>query len=91
MLHPFLKDKLPKVIELFNQYHVKRAFAFGSVINDKFNESSDIDLLLSMEDGLDPIVYGGYYLDLWDALEQLFQRKVDLLTEGKLKNRFLIQ
>ena len=32
---------------------------------------------------------GEHLLDLWDELEELFQRKVDLLTDQPIKNTFL--
>jgi hypothetical protein len=91
MLQAVLKDKLPEITILFKQNRVKRAYAFGSVCRDDFNEASDIDLLIAFEDGLDPIEYGDYYWALDEALPRLLERPVDLVTERSLRNRFLIE
>ena len=68
---------------------VKRLFAFGSVVSDKFNtETSDIDLYVEVNE-TDPIKKGNYMLNLYEAFEKLFNRKVDLLTTKSLRNPIL--
>src|SRR3989304_8714963 len=81
MLNSISINNLSEIKRLLNQYKVKRAYAFGSVCTDEFNEQSDIDLLIAFEDGLDPIEYGDNYFSLATALEKLFHRHVDLVTE----------
>ena len=41
----YLDNYIGKIKELCEKHKVKHLFAFGSVINDKFSEESDIDLL----------------------------------------------
>ena len=91
MLHTIVSNNIAEIKRLFNQYKVKRAYAFGSVCTDRFNEKSDIDLLIAFQDGLNPIEYGDNYFSLVDALEKLFQRHVDLITEPTLRNPYFIQ
>jgi predicted nucleotidyltransferase len=68
---------------------VKSLYAFGSSLNDKFKEdSSDIDLLVELNTE-DPIKRGQNLIDLWDKLEDYFQRKVDLLTSSSIRNPIL--
>lgn len=68
---------------------VKRLFAFGSVVNNKFNpETSDIDLYVEVDE-TDPIKKGNFILNLYEAFEKLFNRKVDLLTAKSLRNPIL--
>jgi hypothetical protein len=68
---------------------VKRLFAFGSVVSNKFNtETSDIDLYVEVNE-TDPIKKGNYMLNLYEAFEKLFNRKVDLLTTKSLRNPIL--
>ncbi len=70
-------------------HNVKTLFAFGSVCTDKFNDQSDIDLLISFM----PMDYGDYadtYFDLADKFENLFQRPVDLVTDKSLSNPYFI-
>jgi len=64
---------------------VKSLFAFGSVTTDKFNDESDIDLVVDIEDQ-DPISYSDKYFNLKFALEDLLHRKIDLLEERAIRN-----
>ena len=91
MLHPLLQRQLPMIIELFKKHKIKNAYAFGSVVTDKFNEKSDIDLLVNLQDGLDPVVAGGHLWDLQDELREMLHREIDLLTERSLKNPYFIK
>lgn len=86
-----IQSKLPEVVNLMKLHKVKRAYAFGSVVNGKFKPSSDIDLLISFEDNLDPLEYGRHYFDLADKLEILLNHRVDLVTELSLKNPYFIK
>jgi len=86
-----LQTKLPEVVELFEEHQVSRAYAFGSIVTKHFNNNSDIDLLISFNEGLDPVRYGEHYFSLVDKLEALFDRKVDLVTELSLKNPYFIK
>jgi predicted nucleotidyltransferase len=64
-------------------------YAFGSSITSRFNpETSDIDLIVEVEVA-DPADRGETLLSLWDQLEFLFERRVDLLTEASIKNPYL--
>jgi predicted nucleotidyltransferase len=69
---------------------IKKLYFFGSVLTPKFDEiSSDIDVLVESEDLLIPEEKGEKLITLWNGLETLFNRKVDLLTENSLRNPFL--
>ena len=81
---------ISKIKAICDRQKIKSLFAFGSVCTDKFNENSDIDLLVSFE----PMDYGEYtdnYFQTVDSFEKIFQRKVDLLTDKSLKNPYFIQ
>ncbi|MCK9421495.1 MAG: nucleotidyltransferase domain-containing protein [Bacteroidales bacterium] len=70
-------------------YNVKSLFAFGSVCTDKFNDQSDIDLLIAFN-SMDYGDYADTYLTLADKFEELFKRPVDLITDKSLSNPFFI-
>ena len=91
MLHPAFQKELPKVIELFKKHKIKSAYAFGSVVTDRFNPASDVDLIVNLEEGLDPVIAGGHLWDLQDELRDLFNREIDLITERSLKNPYFIK
>ena len=63
-------------------------FAFGSVLTDRYNADSDIDLIVDI-DSLDPFDYTDHYFALKDELEAIFKKPVDLLEERSLKNPYL--
>lgn len=70
-------------------YNVKSLFAFGSVCTDRFDEKSDVDLLISFQ----PMEYGDYtdtYFVLADKFEELLHRPVDLITDKSLSNPYFI-
>ncbi len=78
------------IVSLCKQYRVKRLFVFGSVLTQRFNKNSDIDIIVDFED-IDLYKYADNYFDLKAALELLFKRKVDLLEDKAIKNPFLRQ
>lgn len=79
---------LDEVSVLCDRLGVEKLYAFGSVLTDSFdNDTSDIDLLVELKD-MPPFERGFALLDLWDGLESLFERKVDLLSAEQLKNPY---
>ncbi len=91
MVHKSFQPYLPKIKKILIKYKIKNAYVFGSVITEKFNSGSDIDLLVNFRDYSDPLEIGQSIWDLEDALENLTARKIDLLTERSLKNPFFVQ
>ena len=77
---------------LCQKHKVERLFAFGSVLRSDFDNGkvSDIDFLVEMPNNIDPLEKGQNLLDLWTALENLFKRRIDLITPNSLKNPYLI-
>ena len=84
-----IEQQLDSLTELCQRFGVVRLYAFGSVVTDHFNpERSDLDLLVELEE-MPPLVRGEKLIGLWEALEDLFARKVDLLTDQPIKNPYL--
>ncbi|WP_128548022.1 nucleotidyltransferase family protein [Larkinella soli] len=86
-----LAGKLSEISCILKENKVKRAYAFGSVCTDHFTDQSDIDLLIAFDEGLDPVTYGQNYFTVLYAMESLFERPVDLVTERSLKNPYFIK
>ncbi len=78
------------ILNLCKTHKVKSLYAFGSVLTDKFNSESDIDLIVDFEQ-LDVLDYGDNYYNLKFSLENIFKRSVDLLEEKALKNPYFIK
>jgi predicted nucleotidyltransferase len=83
-------DKLEELIKLCKTYQVKTMYVFGSVCTDRFNDDSDIDILISFEN-LSVEEYTENYFELHYKLQELFGRKIDLLTERSLSNPYFIK
>jgi hypothetical protein len=72
-------DILQKHRDLLIKYRVKRIGLFGSFSRDESSDQSDIDLIVDFEEkSFDN------FMDLSFALEQIFNRKVDLLTDKSI-------
>lgn len=76
--------------ELCVSHHVKRLYAFGSVLTTQFNGESDIDLIVDFEP-MQVEHYADNYFDFKFSLQDIFKRRVDLLEEKALKNTYFIQ
>lgn len=85
-----IKDKLNDLKKLCQDLDVRTMCVFGSVCTDKFNDKSDIDILISFKD-ISIEKYTDNYFELHYKLEELFNRKIDLLTENSLSNPYFIE
>ena len=76
--------------QLCLQNKVKSLYAFGSVLTSRFNDSSDIDLMVDI-DSANPLEYADSYFNLKFALQDLFNRPIDLLENKAIRNSYLRQ
>jgi len=67
---------------LHRDYSVRKIGLFGSFSDDSYTDDSDIDILVEFEK---PI--GWKYLSLEIFLENIFGRKIDLVTKNALKEQ----
>lgn len=88
-LMTLIKERHTDFVDLCRSHKVDKIYAFGSSITDHFDPiKSDIDIVVKV-DIEDPLDRGETLLSLWDKLEALFKRKVDLLTEDSIRNPYL--
>ena len=76
--------------QLCLQNKVKSLYAFGSVLTNRFNNDSDIDMVVDI-DSTNPLEYAECYFKLKFALQDLFNRPVDLLENKSIRNSYLRQ
>lgn len=79
-----------KINQLCASHSVRRLYAFGSVLTEKFNKDSDIDLIVDFEP-IDVANYADNYFDLKFSLQDILNRSVDLLEEKAIKNPYFKQ
>ena len=79
-----LKSKREKIISVAAKHGAFNVRIFGSVARNEADTESDIDFLVDYSiDDVSPWFPAGLMLDL----EKLLGRKVDVATEGALKER----
>jgi len=83
----FLENHISDIYKLCKSHKVKTLYAFGSVITEKFNEKSDIDLVVDFQP-IDVLDYADNYFDLKFSLEDILDRPIDLLEEKAIKNPY---
>ena len=75
-----IQDKKEQVLALATRHGASNVRIFGSVANGTAKTDSDIDFLVDLEPGRSLFDLGGLLMDL----QQLFDRKVDVVTENGL-------
>jgi uncharacterized protein len=69
--------------EIRHRFSVDSLSLFGSAARDEMRADSDVDVLVRFAG---PVTFGAY-MGLLGYLEELFQTKVDLVTEAMIKPR----
>lgn len=75
-----IKDKREDILRLASAYGASNVRVFGSVARGEDTETSDIDFLVSMEQGRSLLDQAGLLADLQDLL----RRKVDVVTDDSI-------
>lgn len=87
-----IEMNIRRIFELCKTYKVKSLYVFGSILTSRFNADSDIDLLVKFNKESIPLAeYADNYFDFQFALEELFNRKVDLVCDDAIKNPYFRQ
>ena len=81
-----LIDKNIEAIKnLCEKHKVNELYLFGSILTDRFSDSSDVDVLIQFGD-IDLIDYFDNYMDFKDELEKLLSRPVDIVENQAIRN-----
>jgi len=90
-MNKIIQQKQPQLEDLCRQYHAQRLEVFGSAARDDFDVAkSDIDFLVEFNDeGVKN--YADCYFGLLEALESLFDRRVELVVISSVKNPYFLQ
>jgi len=80
---------IDKIIELCKKFHVRKLWVFGSILTNRFNDKSDVDLCVDFDwDNISLMDAADNFFDFQYALEDLFDRKVDLTDDSAVRNRY---
>ncbi len=84
-----LEDRRQAIEEACKRHGVRRLHAFGSALRDDFSPGeSDVDLLVEFE-AMEAYARVDAYFGLLDALRSIFEREVDLVVSGAVKNQYI--
>jgi predicted nucleotidyltransferase len=81
-----LIDKnIEAITGLCEKHKVKELYLFGSVLTERFTDSSDVDVLIQFGE-VDLMEYFDNYMDFKDELEKLLNRPVDIVENQAIRN-----
>lgn len=80
-----IEKNIDSIKNLCDKHKVKELYIFGSVLTDRFNEGSDIDILIQFDD-IELNDYFDNYMDFKEELESLLKYPVDLVENQAIKN-----
>ena len=85
-MKPQVEVPLAKIKKFCRDHHVVKFSLYGSVLTDRFNKKSDIDVLVEFHPDPVPSFFG--LADMQFELEDFFHRSVDLRTPNDLSVYF---
>ena len=86
---PLVTQKQCELASLCQRFKVERLDLFGSAADGRFHaDTSDLDFLVRFSNPEPTGDYADRYLDLAEAMEGLFQRPIDLVTEQSVRNPY---
>lgn len=81
-----IEEKLSAIKPYLNQeFHVDKIGYFGSFAKGGAHENSDIDILIYLNQSKS---LGWKFFDLKAYLETIFKKKIDLVTENSLREKW---
>lgn len=84
-----IEMNLDKIIALCKKYKVAKLWVFGSILTPRFNDNSDIDFLVDFdENNIELLDYADNYFNFIHEIESVMGRKVDMVVNKSIKNRF---
>ena len=88
-----VKDNIEAIRDLCKKHHVKTLYLVGSAAKEtKFSDESDVDFLYKFrKEDIPEMDYADNYFDLLFELQDMLNRKVDLVAEEKMKNPYFIE
>jgi predicted nucleotidyltransferase len=69
-----------KIYQIAAKYHIKKVYVFGSVARGAGDASSDVDLLIELEEGASAFGVGGFQYEV----QELLGRRIDVVPSFAL-------
>ncbi|MCI0499434.1 MAG: nucleotidyltransferase domain-containing protein [Planctomycetales bacterium] len=85
-----IEDKMKELAGLCRRYHVSRLEVFGSAATEDMHAASDLDFLVEFDQTVRETRFDNFFA-FQEALASLFNRPVDLVEPGGLRNPYFIR
>jgi predicted nucleotidyltransferase len=88
-----VRDNMDEIIETCKRMQLQSLYLFGSASNEKkFTKNSDLDFLYKFKKDKNGLTISQFdYFDLMFSLEEITGKKIDLVAEEKIKNKFFLE
>lgn len=84
-----IEMNMDKIIALCRKYKVAKLWVFGSILTDRFNDDSDVDLLAIFDRSKIALLdMADVFFDFIYELEAIVGRKVDLTDYTAIRNPY---
>ena len=84
-----IEMNIDKIIALCKKYKVAKLWVFGSILTPRFNDDSDVDFLVDFDEkNIELLDYADNFFDFIHEIESVMGRKVDMVVNKSIKNRF---
>ena len=87
----YLTSYIQQIKQLCEQHNIKRLYAFGSVLTERFSEDSDVDFLYTFKEDVPLLDIVDYYFGFQNELEKTLNCTIDLTSEKDIKNPYFIK
>ena len=84
-----IQKNLCLIVAACKKHHVEAISLFGSAAKNTMKEDSDIDLLVDFSEDIDVLDYADNYFSLMNQLQDILNKKIDLVSSKSLKNPIL--
>lgn len=89
---PVVKNNTNKIVDACKKHNVTQLYLFGSATGMEEQVESDIDFLVVYKRDKEGLPAEGFdYFDFLFALEEITGRKVDLVVEDVIRNKYFRQ
>lgn len=88
-----VKDQMKTIHDVCQKHHVQSLYLIGSAVEESaFTAESDIDFVYRFrKDEIAEMEYADNYFSFLFAMQDLFNRKVDLVPEEKIRNPYFME
>lgn len=82
-----IEMNMDKIVALCKKYKVAKLWVFGSILTDRFTDQSDVDFSVIFNYHLIDDLFVTFF-DFIEELEVLLGRKVDMVDETEVSNKY---